>query len=907
MSISKKTQSAGRSRDLRGQALGPADCALSKDELFTQMAENIREIFWMLDATSKRVMYVSPAYETITGRSCESLYREPLSYREVIHPEDTLRVLTRLDEIMSTETFDEEFRIVKPDGEIRWVWNRGFLVKDRRDKIYRIVGTALDVTARKKAEEALRTSEERYRDLVEHSEDLICTHDLNGNILSVNESPARILGYSPTELTGMSLREVLAPEFRQDLDTYLSVIGKEGAASGVMCVITKKGERRIWEYHNTLRSMESGHKIVRGMAHDVTEQMRIQKELARSEEKFSKAFRLSPAAMAISSIEEGRFIDVNSSFVEQSGYKREDVLGRTRAEIGMLVTASDQERVTDELKKHGRISGAEYMFKHKSGREVTVRLSAELIEIEGMVRVLSSGEDITIQKAVEHELLEKTAYLNALINESPVAKLAYDAEGRIALCNPAFESLFHYKFDEIRGSNLDEVLVPTEFLAEGQGYTQLTLSGKAVHATGLRKRKDGKAISVEIHGVPFIVEGKLVGGYVVYVDLTQRKSLEDRLLRTQKVEAAAQVAAGIAHDFNNLLAGILGYGQLLVKALAADNDQRARAEQIVAAAIRGRVITSQLLSLSVPRQGEPRTLDLANVVNETEPILRTVLGEDIRLTILMGEDRGKVRIDPELFLQILMNLTLNARDAMPQGGELRIEMYGAIPPANSATTALNCKNTHYSVISFSDNGCGMSEATKSHIFEPFFTTKLYGKGTGLGLSSVAGIVEHAEGQIAVESELGSGTTFRIYLPQSSGQHSREVEYKSQAILSPKIHTVLLVEDDDSVRMSVEDLLRQHGVKVLAARNGLDALSITSNHSAPIDFLITDIVMPGMSGPDLIRRLKESRGEVKVLFITGYDADKLSPRLGEERSYPVLRKPFREDELIGMVNAAFGLS
>lgn len=230
MSISKKNKSAGRSRDLRGQALGPADCALSKDELFTQMAENIREIFWMLDAASKRVMYVSPAYETITGRSCESLYREPLSYREVIHPEDTLRVLTRLDEIMSTETFDEEFRIVKPDGEIRWVWNRGFLVKDRRDKIYRIVGTALDVTARKKAEEALRTSEERYRDLVEHSEDLICTHDLNGNLLSVNESPARILGYSPTELTGMSLQEVLAPEFRQDLDTYLSFIGKEGAA-----------------------------------------------------------------------------------------------------------------------------------------------------------------------------------------------------------------------------------------------------------------------------------------------------------------------------------------------------------------------------------------------------------------------------------------------------------------------------------------------------------------------------------------------------------------------------------------------------------------------------------------------------------------------------------------------------
>ena len=904
MSISKKNKSAGRSRDLRGQALGPADCALSKDELFTQMAENIREIFWMLDAASKRVMYVSPAYETITGRSCESLYREPLSYREVIHPEDTLRVLTRLDEIMSTETFDEEFRIVKPDGEIRWVWNRGFLVKDRRDKIYRIVGTALDVTARKKAEEALRTSEERYRDLVEHSEDLICTHDLNGNLLSVNESPARILGYSPTELTGMSLREVLAPEFRQDLDTYLSFIGKEGAASGVMCVITKKGERRIWEYHNTLRSMDSGHKIVRGMAHDVTEQMRIQKELARSEEKFSKAFRSSPAAMAIASLEEGRFIDVNSSFERQSGYRREDVLGRTSLEMGILESASERERMTDELKKRGRISGAEYKFQHRSGKEGTVRLSAELIEIEGRMCVLSSGEDITLQKQVEQELLEKTACLDALIQGSPVAMLTYDAEGRITLCNPAFESLFLYKFEEIRGSNLDDVLVPPEFLLEGQGYTQLTLSGKTIHATGMRRRRDGKKISVEIHGVPFIVRGELVGGYVVYVDLTQRKSLQDQLLRTQKVEAAAQVAAGIAHDFNNLMAGILGYGQLLVKALRADTDQRRRAEQIVAAAIRGRVITSQLLSLSAPQRGEPCTLDLATVVRETEPILRTVLGEDIRLIIQVREDRGMVRIDPDLFLQILMNLTLNARDAMPTGGELRIEMYGSIPPANSITTSLHCKNVSYSVISFSDTGCGMSKTTQSRIFEPFFTTKLYGKGTGLGLSSVAGIVQQAEGQIEVESEPGSGSTFRIYLPHSAEQHSVEAEHRSHATLTSKIRTALLAEDDDAVRMSIEDLLRQHGVQVLPARSAHDAISLASGHSGPVDILITDIVMPGMSGPDLVKSLKEARSDMKVLFITGYDADKLSPRLGQEWPYPVLRKPFREDELIGMINAAF---
>lgn len=904
MSGPKRRRSLSRSRSRESAPFDSCKPLEENEELLRQMAESIFEIFWMLDADSMRVTYVSPAYEAITGRTCASLYENPLSYREVIHPEDRMRVLAPLNELLASNTFDEEFRIVRSDGKVRWIWSRGFLVRDSRGRIYRIAGTALDITPRKNAEIALRESEERYRDLVEHSEDLICTHDLSGRLISVNELPARLLGYSPSELLKIPMRELVAPEFRSQFDDYLTFIGKHGVAAGILCVLTKAGDRKLWEYHNTLQREGARPGFVRGIAHDVTEQRRMERALKLSEEKFSKAFKSNPAAITISTLESGRIIDVNASFEEMSGFPRDELIAKTSLDVGIL-DPSEWEKIVEILRARGSILGAEVKIRHKSGKMITARFSCDVIELGGEKCVLTLGEDITQRKEAESQLLEKTAYLDALIQESPVAKLVYDHEGRITLCNHAFERLFQYRLEEISGKNLDQIMAPPELVAEAEKYTALTLHRQAVHASGQRRRKDGKLIDVEIHGVPFKTEGRLLGGYVVYIDLSGRRRLQEQLFRTQQLEAIAHVAAGIAHDFNNTLTGILGFAQLLSKSMSPGSVQHNRAEQIVAAAIRGRVITSQLLSMGAPGRGEQKVLDLARLVRDSESILRTILGENIKLSIQIRPNRGLALVDPDQFLQVLMNLTLNARDSMPTGGEFIIDISDRNPPVEAASPDIALKDGGYVVASFTDTGIGMDEATKSRIFEPFFTTKLYGKGTGLGLTSVAGIVERTGGFIEVESAPGRGSSFRIFLPQAKGAMTpvQEPGKSSGVELSPQVHTILLAEDDDAVRHVAEAVFEEHRLRVLSARTGLDAISLAEQHAGPIDLLITDVVMPELSGPDLAKCLKKRRSELKVLFVTGYDAEKLAAHINSSPAYPTLRKPFRQEELIEMINKA----
>src|SRR5260370_5587078 len=309
---------------------------------FRQMAENIQEIFWLLDPETLEVLYVSSAFEQICERTLASLYSNPLSYRELIHPNDSSRVLAALEDLRNTEHFQEEFRIICTNGAMKWVDVRGFTAKDSQRHVTALVGTAQDITQRKSGEGALLESEDRYRDLVERSSDIICTHDLEGNLLSVNEAPLRILGYSSDELLNKPLRDFVTAEARPMCDAYLSQIQRDGFAKGLLPVMTKSGEVRLWEYNNTLRRDGVSSPIVRGIAHDVTEQKLAEKALRISEEKFSKAFRSSPVEMMITTLSEGRFIDVNESFESNIGYRRDEVLGRSSLELGLWLNPADR-------------------------------------------------------------------------------------------------------------------------------------------------------------------------------------------------------------------------------------------------------------------------------------------------------------------------------------------------------------------------------------------------------------------------------------------------------------------------------------------------------------------------------------------------------------------------------------
>jgi PAS domain S-box-containing protein len=387
-----------------GMDRGFALQAQETNERFQQMADNIQEIFWTLDPDTKKATYASPAFEQIFELPLDSLYSNPTSYLEIVHPEDRQRVTAGLENLKDTNHFDEEFRIVCPSGTVKWLRCNGFVAKNSDGKVLTLLGSAQDITARKVMEIQLRENEDHYRDLVEHSTDLICTYNLHGRLLSLNELPAKLLGYSREELLNTPLRNLLLPEARSQFDDSLLTIQRDGFVKGRMVVLTKTGERRIWEYHNTLRTDGMTVPIVRGMAHDITDRKLLERALRLSEEKFKKAFHLSPVEIVITTLEDDLFIDVNSAFERNSGFTREEVLGHTSIELGMWINPDDRAPLIEDIGKHGALQNREISFRTKSGNTRVTLCSAEQIKIGDRQCLLTVAQDITERKRAEDDL-----------------------------------------------------------------------------------------------------------------------------------------------------------------------------------------------------------------------------------------------------------------------------------------------------------------------------------------------------------------------------------------------------------------------------------------------------------------------------------------------------------------------
>lgn len=424
------------------------------EERFRQMAENIQEIFLMMDPATKQAIYASPAFEQICELPRDTLYSNPACCRELIHPEDRGRVLTGLEKLETTNRFDEEFRIVCPSQAVKWLRAIGFQVKDSTGIVQTFVGTVQDITTRKELEVALRGSEDLLRDLVEHSSDLICTHSLEGRLLSVNELPVKLLGYSKEELLNKPMREFLLPEARAQFDDYLLKIKRDGFAKGVIVVPTNTGEGRIWEYHNTLRTDGVNTPIVRGIAHDITEQKRMEKALRLMEEKFSKALLASPYAVIISTIQEGRLIEVSDSFLRVTGLSRKESIGHTAVELGLWNGANVQDEILSEIQYAGRVRSKEITCQTKEGKQLAVNYSATVIELGGRRCLLSVCEDITERKRAEERLREYEKALEGV--EAMIAVV--DREYRYLLANHSLLNARGLKKEEVVGRLVSEVI-----------------------------------------------------------------------------------------------------------------------------------------------------------------------------------------------------------------------------------------------------------------------------------------------------------------------------------------------------------------------------------------------------------------------------------------------------------------
>ena len=393
------------------------------------------------------------------------------------------------------------------------------------------------------------------------------------------------------------------------------------------------------------------------------------------------------------------------------------------------------------------------------------------------------------------------------------------------------------------------------------------------------RRKDGAQFPVEV-SLSYVRTEEGLFAIAFVSDISQRKSLEEQLMHAQKMEAVGRLAGGVAHDFNNMLTVIAGYNQMILDQLSPLDPLRGYAEEILKAADRAAALTNQLLAFSRRQIVQPRVFDVNAVLSHTEKMLRRLIGEDVDLALKLNPDAGNIKADPGHLEQAIFNLATNARDAMPRGGRITIETATSHAGRLVRQTHLGVQPGEYVMIAVSDNGHGMDAETRRRIFEPFFTTKERGKGTGLGLATVYGIVKQAGGDIWVYSEVGKGTTFKLYFPAVSEPASDRRGGDVAAARDQGHETILLVEDEQGVRDLTAKMLKLLGYTVLTAGSAAEALAMAKAHAGPIDLLLTDVVMPNMGGPQLAGELRRGRPEIKVIFVSGYTENTVSDHVFE---------------------------
>jgi hypothetical protein len=500
----------------------------------------------------------------------------------------------------------------------------------------------------------------------------------------------------------------------------------------------------------------------------------------------------------------------------------------------------------------------------------------------------------------------------ALLDTSPNPILATDLTGRIRYLNPKVESAFGYTREELLDQPV-EVLVPLDAVARHAKRRGAYRAHPVARPAGIGldlagRRKDGTEFPVEISLAPVETpEGPQVLATVI--DITARKVAENQLLQAQKLESVGRLAGGIAHDFNNVLFAIKGYAELLAEDLAPEHratlDPDAalgNVQAITAAATRAATLTAQLLAFSRQQVVQPEVLDLNTAVLSVEPMLRPLIGENIQLSVHLSAETGRVRMAHGQLDQILVNLVVNARDAMPDGGIITIESGNAELDATYAAQHLDVLPGPYVYLAVSDTGEGMDAETRDHAFEPFYTTKEQGKGTGLGLATIYGIMQQAGGQVWLYSEPGIGSSFKLYFPRSDapapGPHAARAPRAQEAT-----GNVMVVEDESSVREMTSTVLRRAGYDVHPVANGIEAVQRLGELEAPIDVLVTDVVMPGMSGIELAEHVLDRYPAAGVVMLSGYTAETLDLERVVSRGGLFLSKPVPSEELLAAVASA----
>jgi two-component system cell cycle sensor histidine kinase/response regulator CckA len=623
--------------------------------------------------------------------------------------------------------------------------------------------------------------------------------------------------------------------------------------------------------------------------------------LRTSEERFRAMFENAATGMVITDLQ-GRIVASNSALEEMLGYDAEELRGFTLPDLSH---PDDREQHTlsfDEMlagaNDHFRL---ENRYVAKSWRVVWGNVAVSLIRDAGRRPqfVIAMVEDITERKLAAEAVRDSEQRYRELFENASDMIATLDLDLNFTSVNSAFEQVLDYSRDELLGTNVAAIL-PPESIALVRHQLHRKLSGEAERTTYEIEylAKDGSPVLLEVSARLIHERGAPVAIQVFARDLSERKRLEEQLRQAQKMEAVGRLAGGVAHDFNNLLTAITGYTEFALRGLdTGDGVERKDVEEIGKAAERATTLTRQLLAFSRKQILQPKVLNLNGVVADMEKMLGRLIGEDIQIVTNLAPTVGRVEADPGQLEQVIVNLVVNARDAMPDGGTLTIETANVDVEQHSVADRGPVPTGSYVTVTVRDTGTGMDERTKARLFEPFFTTKELGKGTGLGLATVYGIVKQSGGYITVASEEGTGATFTIYLQRlATASDERNGSNRSRGRAPGGSETVLLVEDEDIVRRLVRDILERSGYRILEAADGQEALEVGRDNHEAIDLLLTDVVMPKMRGNELVERLLSLSPEMKILYMSGYAEDAIANDGVIEPHGAFIQKPFTVEAL-----------
>jgi two-component system, cell cycle sensor histidine kinase and response regulator CckA len=739
---------------------------------------------WELNLET-RELSVSPGYRELFGLP-EGFILSLEVFTALVHPDDREFVTLEIQKTIAEKStsFRREFRIVKSDG-IRWMQGSGKVICDEDGKALRMIGVTSDITERKRIDQELQDTLTRLKQAERLAKLGTWSWDLATGAITWSEESYRIRGLHPSQPPPRyeAQAQFYTPESWSLLDRAVKRALATGESYDLELELVPTGGPVVWVHARGAAVRDNSGKVIRlqGTVQDITEQKKVADALRKSEEKFSKIFRASPIAESILAWDDSRILDVNEAFERVTGYRRDEAIGRTTADLELWVDAEQGEAALAQLRTSGFLRNFEHRFRRKDGDVGVGLLSADRLQIGASARIVTAVFDITERKRAEQE----------------------------------------------------------------------------------------------------------------------KADLEEQFLQAQKLEGIGRLAGGVAHDFNNLLTVINGYSDLLLNRLSSEDPVRAMIKSINRAGERAKGLTNQLLAFSRRQTIRPAVLLLNTVVKNSQRVIERLIGERIELVTVLDPQLGLVLADPEQIQQALLNLIVNSRDAMPDGGTLTIETSNVEVDEPKAATHPNARGGRYVLLKVADSGTGMDQQTLKNAFEPFFTTKDAGKGTGLGLSTVYGIVMQSQGWTEVESTVGAGAAFSLYFPRTDAAVSPE--QTKEGVAEPDGNrTVLLVEDEEPVRAFATMVLESNGYTVLVAADSHEAHLHAAEHPGEIHLLLTDVILHGVNGKKLSESLLMVRPQLKVLFMSGYPADVIARRGVLEPGVPYLHKPFTPDEVLAAV-------